>query len=360
MLPAASDQKWIDVIETPAVLIDLDVVERNIAKGQTQADRLGYKFRPHIKTHKLPLLAHAQLAAGAIGVTSQKIGEAEVMADAGIGDILITFNIVGAKKLERLRKLAGKTRLSVTADNLAVVEGLAAAFADETTPLTVLVECDTGMNRCGVTTPQQAAQLAKAIDAAKGLRFGGLLTYPAVGRFDEAAGWLAEASALCRAAGIAVPEISSGGTPDFYKLRPDARLTEYRPGVYIYNDRSLVAGGACSVEDCALTVAATVVSTPSPDRGALDSGSKMLTSDLFGLQGHGLVVGRPDISIPRLSEEHGHLVFSGEGESVTVGDVLRIVPNHACVVSNMVDHVHLVRGEFYVQKEAVAARGTVL
>lgn len=360
MLPAATDRKWIDVIETPAVLIDLDVVERNIAKGQEQADRLRYKFRPHIKTHKLPLLAQAQLAAGAIGVTSQKIGEAEVMADAGIGDILITFNIVGPKKLERLRRLAGRTRLSVTADNLAVVEGLVAAFADVATPLTVLVECDTGMNRCGVTTPEQATQLAKAIDAAKGLRFGGLLTYPAVGRFDEASVWLDEARALCQAAGIEVPEVSSGGTPDFYKLEPDARLTEYRPGVYIYNDRSLVANGACSVEDCALTVAATVVSRPSPDRGALDSGSKMLTSDLFGLDGHGLVVGRPEVSIPRLSEEHGHLAISGGQSGPAVGDVLRIVPNHACVVSNMVDHVHFVRGEFYVRKEPVAARGTVI
>lgn len=360
MLPVATGQKWIDVIETPAVLIDLDVVERNIAKGQAQADRLGYRFRPHIKTHKLPLLAHAQLAAGAIGVTSQKIGEAEVMADAGIGDILITFNIVGAKKLERLRKLAGGARLSVTADNLAVIEGLASAFADEATPLTVLVECDTGMNRCGVTTPEQAAQLAKAIDAAKGLRFGGLLTYPAVGRFDEAAAWLDEAKALCLEAGVEVPEVSSGGTPDFYKLETDARLTEYRPGVYIYNDRSLVANGACSVEDCALTVAATVVSRPSSDRAATDAGSKALSSDLFGLQGHGLVVGHPDISIPRLSEEHGHLALSGESSKLAVGDVLRIVPNHACVVSNLFDHVHLVRGDFYVRKEAVAARGTVL
>jgi D-serine deaminase-like pyridoxal phosphate-dependent protein len=359
MLPLATPERWIDVVETPAVLIDLDVVERNIAKGQQRCDSLGYKLRPHIKTHKLPMLARAQLQAGAVGVTAQKIGEAQVMADAGVGDILITFNIVGPRKLERLRKLAAKTRLSVTADNVAVVEGLAGAFTDEADPLTVLVECDTGMNRCGVTSPEEAAQLAQAIASASGLRFGGLLTYPAVGRSDEAADWLDEARASCVAVGLDVPEVSSGGTPDFYRLKSDPRLTEYRPGVYIYNDRSLVASGACSVEDCALTVAATIVSVPSLDRGAVDAGSKTLTSDLFGLEGHGLVVGRPDISIPRLSEEHGHLALSGEGDALAVGDVLRIVPNHACVVSNMFDHVHLVRGEFYVGKEAVAARGTV-
>lgn len=358
MLPAASETKWRDVVETPAVLIDLDIVERNIARCQQHCDRLGLKLRPHIKTHKLPMLALAQIAAGAIGVTAQKIGEAEIMARAGVGDILITFNIVGQKKLERLRRLAETTRLSVSADNVTVIDGLASAFADAPKPLNVFVECDTGMHRCGVTQPAQAVQLAARIDAAPGLRLAGLLTYPAAGMSAEAAAWLEETRRLCGEAGLAVETISSGGTPDLYRMSPTGVLSEYRPGVYIYNDRSLLAAGACELADCALTVAATVVSTPAPDRAAIDAGSKILTSDLFGLEGHGLVKGLVDVTIPRLSEEHGHLALTAS--DLSVGDVVQIVPNHACVVSNMVDHIHLVRGDYYVREERVAARGTVL
>lgn len=360
MLPAASDTKWLDVVDTPAVLIDLDIVERNIARCQKHCDQLGLALRPHIKTHKLPLLAQAQIAAGATGVTAQKIAEAEIMAKAGIADILLTFNIVGDRKLRRLRELADKARLSVTADNATVVDGLSRAFASAPAPLTVLVECDTGMKRCGVASPADAAHLALRIQEAPGLLFGGLLTYPAVAGTAEASAWLREAIKLCEDAGLSVPVISSGGTPDLYRLSADPALTEYRPGVYIYNDRSLVASGACSVEDCALTVAATVVSTPAADRIIVDAGSKILTSDLFGLQGHGLVVGRPDVTVARLSEEHGHLAVAGAASDLAVSDIVRIVPNHACVVSNMVDSVHFIRGDYYVREEIVAARGTVL
>ncbi|MCR6501305.1 D-TA family PLP-dependent enzyme [Shinella sp. CPCC 101442] len=357
-LPMAGTLRWRDVVETPAVLIDLDIVERNIKRCQDQCNRLGVAIRPHIKTHKLPLLAHAQLAAGAIGITAQKIGEAEIMADAGIEDILITFNIVGDRKLERLKRLAERSRISVVADSAAVVEGLARTFANEEREIGVLVECDTGMHRCGVLTSESALELARLISESPGLRFAGLMTYPAPGQGNTACEWLDHAACLIRAAGIETPIVSSGGTPDLYAMKHHPVLTEYRPGSYIYNDRSLVTAGACGVEGCALTVLTTVISSPEHGRAIVDAGTKVLTSDLFGMSGYGLVLDHPDWTVISLNEEHGRIEYAG-GPAPVVGDLLRIIPNHACVVSNMVDSVHLVRGEHYVRAERVAARGRV-
>lgn len=357
-LPAAGPLLWRDVVETPAVLVDLDIVERNIQRCQDQCDRLGVAIRPHIKTHKLPLLARAQLAAGAVGITAQKIGEAEVMADAGIDDILITYNIVGEHKLARLRRLADRCRLSVVADSAAVVDGLARTFAKAKDEIDVLVECDTGMNRCGVLTPEAALALARQIANSAGLRFAGLMTYPAPGHGNSACEWLENAASLIRASGIDTNTLSSGGTPDLYAMQKHPSLTEYRPGSYIYNDRSLVTAGACTVEDCALTVLTTVVSSPAHGRAIVDAGTKVLTSDLFGMSGYGMVLECPDSTVISLNEEHGRIEYTSE-LAPAVGDLLRIVPNHACVVSNMVDSVHLIRGEHYVRAEPVAARGRI-
>lgn len=358
MLPQAGQLRWRDIVETPAVLIDLDIVERNISRCQEQCDRLGVTVRPHIKTHKLPLLAQAQLAAGAIGVTVQKIGEAEVMADAGIDDILITYNIIGERKLERLRRLAERCRLSVVADSVEVIDGLGRAFNDAACELDVLVECDTGMRRCGVLTPEDALELARLISRSPGLRFAGLMTYPAPGGGNAAVSWLDRATHLIRAGGLEPNIVSSGGTPDLYVMEHHPCLTEYRPGSYIYNDRSLVAAGACTLEDCALTVLTTIVSSPAHGRAIVDAGTKILTSDLFGLTGYGMVLGRPDSSVVSLNEEHGRIDYTGE-KRPPVGELLRIIPNHACVVSNMVDYVHFIRGEHYVGAQQVAARGRI-
>ncbi|HEV2506310.1 MAG TPA: D-TA family PLP-dependent enzyme [Mesorhizobium sp.] len=357
-LPAAGPLKWWDVVETPAVLIDLDVVETNILRCQAHCTALGFRVRPHIKTHKLPVLAHAQLAAGAIGVTAQKLGEAEIMADAGIEDILISYNIVGKAKLQRLRQLASRARITVVADSIEVVSGLSAMFADSSSTLDVLVECDTGMGRCGVLTPQAAVTLARQVAARPGLRFAGLMTYPAPKQGNSAAGWLGEAIALLHAAGLKSDTVSSGGTPDLYAMNRHDSVSEYRPGSYIYNDRSLIDAGACDATDCALTVVATVISSPEPNRTIIDAGTKVLTSDLFGMQHYGMIPERPDFAIVSLNEEHGRIECPS-GDAPGVGDLLRIIPNHACVVSNMVNHVHLVRGDNYVRAELVAARGKI-
>ncbi|QFI70279.1 D-TA family PLP-dependent enzyme [Sinorhizobium alkalisoli] len=348
-------------IETPAVLVDLDVARRNIRAFQAYADRHGIRVRPHIKTHKLPQMAELQLDAGAVGITCQKVSEAEAMVDGSprIQDVLITYNILGAEKLARLESLNARVTLSVVGDNQTVLDALSAHFARTEKPLTVLVECNTGADRCGVATPAEAAHLARRIADAPGLRFGGLMTYPPAGAAAQVQSFMSEAKRLIEADGLVVASITSGGTPGMMRAAEAPVATEYRPGTYIYNDRSLVARGVATWEDCALTVLATVVSVPAQDRAIIDAGSKVLTSDLLGLTGYGHVLGRDDICIDQLSEEHGRLVSDG-AIGLEVGEQVRIVPNHACVVTNMVDTIHVLKGGAPKTKWTVVARGHVL
>ncbi|HEV7309782.1 D-TA family PLP-dependent enzyme [Ensifer sp.] len=348
-------------IETPAVLVDLDVAKRNIERFQAYANEHGIRVRPHIKTHKLPQMAELQLDAGAVGITCQKVTEAEAMVKGSdrIKDVLITYNILGDTKMVRLEGLNARVALAVVADSEAVIDGLAAHFAGKEQPLRVFVECNTGADRCGVSKPQEAAQLARRIADAKGLVFGGLMTYPPVDGEAKVQAFMGEAKKLIEADGIAVPVITSGGTPSMMHAAGAPVASEYRPGTYIYNDRSLVSRGAARWEECALTVLATVVSVPSENRAIIDAGSKVLTSDLLGLTGYGHVLGRNDIRIDQLSEEHGRLVTDGP-IGLKVGDQLRIVPNHACVVTNMVDAIHIVEGDTLKHVWPVVARGHVL
>jgi D-serine deaminase-like pyridoxal phosphate-dependent protein len=345
-------------IDTPAVVIDVAQAERNIRRFQDYANAHGLKLRPHIKTHKLPFFAKAQIAAGAIGITCQKIGEAEVMADAGLTDILITYNILGAAKVLRLAALARRCKLSVVADNSAVVDGLSSVFTQEPAPLEVLVECDTGAGRCGVQNAEEVVALARRIAAAPGLTFGGLMTYPPMRDEAKVDAWLRAAQEALLAAGLPCSRISSGGTPNMWRAHDIASATEHRAGTYIYNDRSLIKAGVAKPEDCALSVLATVVSRPTETRAIIDAGTKTLTSDLLGLSGYGHVVEAPEARIVGLSEEHGTLDLSATDWRPEVGDRLRIIPNHACVVSNMVDSVWLLQ-DGKVTEEKVAARGKI-
>jgi D-serine deaminase-like pyridoxal phosphate-dependent protein len=349
--------KTIADLETPAVLIDIDRVEANLKRAQAHADANGYKLRPHIKTHKLPRFAKRQLELGAVGITAQKLGEAEVMADAGIGDIFLPYNIWGTGKLQRLRALNERVTLSVTADSPDTVAGYAAAFADSKKPLAVLVECDTGTKRCGVQSSAQALALARQIELAPGLRFGGLMTYPPAKKTDVVETWLREATDLFAQAGIAVPRVTSGNTPDMWHTGQSV-VTERRPGTYIYFDRMQVAAGAASWDDCALTVLATVVSRPTPTRAVLDTGSKSLSSDIGGLEGYGLIAGT-DLTLKYLNEEHGVVENPVPFDNLKIGQRVRVIPNHVCVVSNLFDVVHLISGENVIETLPVAARGRV-
>jgi D-serine deaminase-like pyridoxal phosphate-dependent protein len=331
----------IDKIDTPALIVDERIVRHNISALQKHCDSAGLKFRPHIKTHKSIRLTKLQLDAGATGINCQKIGEAEIMADAGCDDILITFNIIGDAKLARLQTLHSKIRkLTVVADNALVIEGLAAAFQNAEPPLNVMIECDTGGGRCGVQTPENAVSLASVVAECKGLTFAGLMTYPGPGDGDSAASFMRQASASLNALGLHDFDISTGGTPDMWLARSQGVFTEYRAGTYIYNDRSLMARGTCKEADCAGVVLATVVSMPTPERAVIDAGSKALTSDLLGLEGYGHVIEYPDAQIVALSEEHGTLKISPASE-MRIGDRIRIIPNHVCVVSNLFDSVWL-------------------
>lgn len=348
-------------IETPAVLVDLEIAKRNIERFQIYANEHGIRVRPHIKTHKLPQMAELQLQAGAVGITCQKVTEAETMVEGSdlIKDVLITYNILGEAKMARLERLNARVELAVVADNETVIDGLAAYFAGKDKPLRVFVECNTGADRCGVGSPAAAATLARRIADAKGLVFGGLMTYPPANGEEKVQAFMSEAKQRIEADGIAVPAITSGGTPSMMHAAGAPIATEYRPGTYIYNDRSLVARGVAAWDDCALTVLATVVSVPSGNRAIIDAGSKVLTSDLLGLTGYGHVLGRDDIRIDQLSEEHGRLVSDGP-IGLKVGEQIRIVPNHACVVTNMVDAVHIVAGDELKDTWPVVARGQVL
>lgn len=349
----------IDDLDTPAVVVDLDRVGANLRRAQAYADAHGLKLRPHVKTHKIPAFAAKQVELGAVGITCQKLGEAEVMADHGLTDILLTFNLLGRAKLQRLVALARRVRrLCVTLDNAVVAGELDEAMRAAGLVLPVLIECDTGGGRCGVQTPEEAAHLARIVEHLAGLRFEGLMTYPATGKIGETGAWLGEAKAALGRAGIETPVVSTGGTPDLYRAHEVAAATEHRPGTYIYADRSLARRDA-ELADCALRVVATVVSRPTEDRAILDAGSKTFSSDTLGLDGFGHVVEYPQLRIKGLSEEHGHVDCAESNARPRIGERVTIIPNHACVVSNLHDLVHGVRGERVERAFRVEARGRV-
>jgi D-serine deaminase-like pyridoxal phosphate-dependent protein len=342
---------------TPIAVIDMEKVERNIARIQAACDKAGVANRPHIKTHKSPLLAKLQIAAGAKGITCQKLGEAEVMAEAGIDDILISYNLLGDEKMARLGALQARANVTVAADNSVVISGLPQAAAVSGRPLSVVVECDTGRKRAGVETPGEAIALAKEIAASEGLRFAGFMLYPTEAGWAEAQKFYDEALAGVRAAGLDAAIVSTGGTPNLKNIGKLKGGTEHRFGTYIYNDRMQVAAGVAEWDDCALNIYSTVVSRAGPDRGILDAGSKTLTSDTGGLDGHGLILEHPEAKIARFAEEHGFLDLARSNTRPNIGDVVRIVPNHVCVVVNMMDDVLMVRGDEIIGLLPVAARG---
>jgi D-serine deaminase-like pyridoxal phosphate-dependent protein len=349
----------ISELDTPAVTVHLDVMESNIRRVHGHLAQHGVANRPHIKTHKIPALGKMQMQAGAIGITCQKLGEVEVFTDARVADdVLLTFNIVGRGKTDRLMALSRRLkRLAVVFDNDVVARGLSDAAVSHGGEVPFLVECDTGFGRNGVQSPEAAFELARTAMKLPGLRFEGLMTFP--NRQPETAQFLGRALDLFKKSGIPVPVVSGGGTPALFKAQEFPMLTEHRAGTYIYNDVMTVASGAATWDDCAMQVRATVVSRPTETRAVIDAGTKVLTSDQYHVKGYGHLMEYPDAVVTGLSEEHGIVDLSGCATRPKVGDVVSVVPNHCCVVSNMVDEVYGVRAGKVEVTWPVAARGTV-
>lgn len=342
-------------LETPALVVDLDRVERNIASMQSYCAGRGLALRPHVKTHKLPQIARLQLDAGAVGIACQKLGEAEVMVEAGIEDVLITFPLVGASKAARLASLAQRARIAVLVDSLAAADGLEPALAAVGAIVDVLIDCDTGYGRTGVQSPRSAGELASHVAGLPGFRLRGLATFPTTAASGP---WLREAREEIERRGLAVDWVSGGGTPTARSSHELADLTEVRVGTYVYGDRACAADGSVPATKCALHIIATVVSRPTRDRAILDAGSKALTSDLaVGATGHGELVEHPAAAIVALSEEHGWVDVSACEHPPEIGDRVTILPNHACTAVNLFDEVAVHRGGVVRDVWRIAARG---
>ncbi len=344
-------------VDTPCVLIDLDVVERNIERLQTYLDAHGIANRPHIKTHKLPLIAKWQLDAGAKGITVQSVGEAEVMAAAGIRDILITYNVMGAEKIGRLAAVARMADVRVAVDNAVAMAAVGAAAEMAGRDIGLLIEFECGKKRQGVLTPEAVVDLVIAGGRYPYLKFLGILCYPSS---PSVPGFVARARELLAARGRELRVVSVGGTPNVWKAHETIGETEHRAGTYVYNDRRSVAVGSAGFDDCALHVHVTLVSRPTATRGVIDAGSKTLTSDGFPADwggGYGHILEYPEARITELSEEHGAVDFSACARVPEIGERLRVVPNHVCPVTNLHDEVYLHRGGILEAVVPVAARG---
>ena len=367
------DGVTLDDLRTPAVVVDKARVLRNIDRMQAAAAARAVQLRPHAKTHKSPAIARWQIERGAVGICCAKLGEAEVFADAGIADIRLPYPLNPANA-DRLIALAARTHVSFIVDHAAVAQAWSRALAQAGVAVDVLVKVDVGFHRCGIDPdPATAVPFIQQVVALPGLRLKGLLSHAgqAYHASSEAhlqemaaaeARTLTRLAAAARQAGVAIEELSAGATPTArFSLLQDG-LTEYRAGNFVYYDRTQVGLGAASVDDCALTVLTRVVSKPARDRVILDAGSKTLSSDgARGFQptpGYGIVLGHDGLSIERLSEEHATVRVTGGDTALEPGDLVRILPNHSCVVSNLVDQAWLVDGSD-VCALPIAARGRI-
>jgi D-serine deaminase-like pyridoxal phosphate-dependent protein len=357
----------LDSLETPVPVVDLDRLTHNLDRMAAYVTLHGLRLRPHVKTHKAPRVATEQLQRGAIGLTCATPHELAVMA-AVCDDLLLAYPPVGAARLERLLDLPAHVRLTVAADSVESIPalGLAARLAGR--DVAVYVEVDLGMRRVGVPSADAAIAVARAVRATESLDFAGLLFYPGHVRDHVTA----QAAGLARLAadlemlqahfdeaGLPLREISGGSTPLAWRMHEVPGVTEVRPGTYVYNDRTTAAIGASDWDDCALTVLATVVSTAVPGQAVVDAGSKALAREPLRGEGDGwaAVLDRPDVRVTRMSEEHGILDLSGTDWRPRVGDRVRLVPNHVCLVVQQFDDIVGVRGDSVETVWPVAARG---
>lgn len=346
-------------LDTPMLLIDLDALEHNLNRYQRYFDEHGIGLRPHIKTHKTLAVAAKQLSAGAIGLTCQKVGEAEAMVWGGLSaDILIPYNILGDIKLERLMALARQTPITVSADSAYTVRGYSAAALAYGGTLGVVVELDCGYSRTGVGSAA-AVELGKLIHTLPGLELRGIMGYPTP---PSVRPLLQETLEAYRREGLPCSIVSGGGTPYALEAHLIPELTEYRVGEYIVGGEGHLRAGRHSVEECALRVLATVVSRPTDGRAILDCGSKTLSASTIkvdGGQSMGYIVEYPEARFYAASEEHGHVDVSTCAVKPEIGERVQVIPVHPCPCVNEHDTLTAVRANRVEAVWPIQARGKI-
>jgi D-serine deaminase-like pyridoxal phosphate-dependent protein len=348
--------RWED-LDTPAPVIDLNVMEANIARQQATCDALGLRFRPHIKTHKVPAIAAMQRAAGAQGITTQKTTEARVFVEAGFDDLIVAVPAIGVQKTARLCDFAERATVHAVVDSAEAARGIAQMASERGVQLGLLVEVDSGAGRAGVQSADEALALARLISDLPGVTLSGLFWYPS--RKDVLPLVAASRETLERAH-IPVTMLSGGGT-GADAISAQAGATEHRSGTYVFNDMTCVRRGVATLDQCALSVAVTVVSTAVPGSLTVDGGSKTFTNDAppTGDEGYGSVLGQPELTIRRMNEEHGIVRVPEGARRPAVGDKVRIIPNHACGCVNLHDVLYGLRDGVVEAVWPVAARGAL-
>jgi D-serine deaminase-like pyridoxal phosphate-dependent protein len=358
------------VLDTPSMLVDETLMEQNISEMQALANSFGAQLRPHIKTHKTPQIALRQISHGARGITCAKLGEAEVMVEAGVEDVLMAYPVVTELKINRLLALMERARMIVALDSLDAAEALSAAMSKHDRSLDVYVEVNTGQNRAGLIAGDDAVKLALDIARMPSLDVIGIMTHegqthtlPAdkIAEGARAAGekLVATAEAI-RRAGLPISEVSVGSTPSSMYTPSVGGITEMRPGTYVFRDTTGFLYGLYGPDRCAARVLATVVSHPAKDRMIVDAGSKTLALDKsHGHPGHGYIIGHPGSIIDRLSEEHGVVVIPEDDPGFTIGQRVEIIPNHICPSVNLLDELNIVRDGQVIDVWPIAARGKV-
>jgi D-serine deaminase-like pyridoxal phosphate-dependent protein len=355
----------IDDLETPALVVDLDRMEKNIRRMVKFTRECGVELRPHVKTHKVPDIAKMQLDAGSRGVCLQKVSEVEVFAWEGIDDIFLTNEVVVPEKLQRLASVAEKAHVGVAVDDLGVVMGMGRIFKERGSEADVYVDVDVGMHRCGLSDPAAAANLARAVSGQDGLVFKGLMGYEGnvngakskaeqVRLAGAAMSEITDAKDAIEKAGMKVDSVSVGSSVSTWINAKHPAVTEVQPGMYIFNDHVLVDRGVATWEDCALTVVTTVMSKPAPNRAVVDAGSKAFNFDtgLFPVP-----LDRDGVRMTHFSEEHGWLELKGKGRDLKVGDRISFVPAHCCTTINQFEELSGVRKGKVDRVFRVLARG---
>ena len=341
-------------LDTPALCVDLDVLEKNIDDLQSACNQLEIPLRVHTKTHKTPAIARKQVAAGAIGIVSQKLGEAEAMAAGGIEDILVPYNIVGQAKLARLTHLiqSGQITITVAADSSATVTGLSQAATEAGCNIRVIVEMDTGGGRVGTQSPTDTLALAQEIDRLPGLEFTGVMTYPSS---ELARPYLDEVRALAQQAGLPLHMISGGGTGS-EEISKSLGCTETRIGSYAYEGMTRVGKREdLDPSRCPLRMLVTVVSVSKPGQTIVDAGMKAFTS--YPPMPHSYCLEHPEVFFKGMSVEHGHLDITASEHKFTVGETLCFIPLHGGMTTNLHDRLFAIRNGEVVEEWEVAGRG---